>query len=315
MAQRKRNKRLLLKTRTTKNLTSSQDVEYMTLGNGIVELITSSNSRDKPNNSISRFKKLSKDTYLDTETGEVKEYKHYEKRIDSWKEMQKTFHELRRRINYNFIGNEAEKFITLTYAKKMTDRDKLYKDFKNFWLKLKYRFPNLEYIVIIEPQHSGSWHLHVLVRNNNNEKLFIEQDLLDTLWGHGITHIEPITDVDNLGAYFVARFTDDNLLENDNNVETKEKAIVKGARLKFYLTGFKIYRCSKGIKKVTSVDMPYGMAKHKVKGMNRTYAKTKRILSQDETKVKHVLNEITYEQFNSNRKESEVNADEENRIN
>lgn len=282
----------------------------MTLGNGIVELITSAN-REKPNKSISIFKRLDKDTYINVETGEIKAYKHQEKRIDSLQELQKTFHELRRRINYNFVGNEAEKFITLTYAKKMTDRDKLYKDFKNFWLKLKYRFPHLEYIAVIEPQHTGSWHLHLLVKNNNNEKLFIEKELLDKLWGHGFTDIEPITSVDNLGAYFVARFTDDNLLENDDNVETKEKAVVKGARLKFYPAGFKLYRCSKGIKKVTSEDLPYGLAKHRVKGMNRTYAKTKRILARDEKQVLHLLNEITYEQFNSNRKESEENRNEQ----
>lgn len=41
----------------------------MTLGNGIVELITSVN-RDKPNKSISRYRKLTKDTLLDTETEE-----------------------------------------------------------------------------------------------------------------------------------------------------------------------------------------------------------------------------------------------------
>ena len=282
----------------------------MTRGNGIVELITSAN-RDKPNKSISRYRKLTKDTFLDTETGEIRNYKHYEKRVDSTRELRKTFHELRRRINYNFVGNESEKFVTLTYKKKMTDRNKLYKDFKNFILKLKYRFPNIEYIVVVEPQHTGSWHLHVLLKNNNREKLYIEQELLDKLWEHGFTYIESITDVDNLGAYFVARFTDDNLLENDDNVETTRKAIVKGARLKFYPSGFKLYRCSKGIKKVTSEDMPYSMAKHKVKGMHRTYAKTKRILTEDETMVKHVLNEITYEQFNSNRKESEEKEDEQ----
>lgn len=45
--------------------------------------------------------------------------------------------------------------------------------------------------------------------------------------------------------------------------------------------------------------------------MNRTYAKTKRILARDENQVLHLLNEITYEQFNSNRKESEENQNEQ----
>ena len=66
----------------------------------------------------------------------------------------------------------------------MTDFDKASKDFKRFWEKLHYHYPDLEFIRIIEPQHTGSWHIHALLKSNNYENLSISHEQIEKLWGH-----------------------------------------------------------------------------------------------------------------------------------
>ena len=74
----------------------------------------------------------------------------------------------------------------------MTDTEQLHLDYKKCWSKLKYRYPNLGYIAVIEPQGNGNWHLHVFLKNMNNEKLYIPKEVLDKVWDKGFYHIESI---------------------------------------------------------------------------------------------------------------------------
>ena len=54
-------------------------------------------------------------------------------------------------VNTNIVGDESEKFATFTYGYPMTDTKQVQLDFKKCWAKLKYRYPNLGYIAVIEP--------------------------------------------------------------------------------------------------------------------------------------------------------------------
>ncbi len=95
-------------------------------------------------------------------------------------------------VNTNIVGDESEKFATFTYGYPMTDTKQVQLDFKKCWAKLKYRYPNLGYIAVIEPQENGNWHLHVFLKNMNNEKLYIPKEVLDKVWDKGFYHIESI---------------------------------------------------------------------------------------------------------------------------
>lgn len=263
--------------------------------NHVIDVI----SIQKRSSSISDYRKVSKSLYCDTKSGEVFEYKKHEKRYHSLKD---TFTNLRRLINNNFTGRHSELMLVLTYSSYMDNAEQLYQDFRKFWLRFKYHFPPSEYICIIEPQASGSYHLHVLVKTRDGSMLFVPKQQLDQLWGHGGTYVRRITDVDNLGAYFCSYFTNLDYFEN-TDIQKKypsAKMIVKNARLHYYPPNLKIYRCSKGIKRPKPITLPFSEVKKIVGDSQPVRQSAKHIVSVDENGTEHELNAIEYRQYNLN---------------
>ena len=261
--------------------------------NHIVDVI----SIQKRSRSISHYKRISKTHYFDVKTGEVFEYQKQEKRSQSLKD---TFIQLRRLINNNFTGRHSELMLVLTYSTYMDNAEQLYQDFRKFWLRFKYHFPPSEYITIIEPQSSGSYHIHALVKTRDGSMLFVPKNQLDQLWGHGGTYVSRITDVDNLGAYFCSYFTNLDYFENTDNQKKypSAKMIVKNARLRYYPPNLKIYRCSKGIKHPKPITLPYSEVKRLVGDSQPVRQSAKHIVSVDENGTEHKLNAIEYRQYN-----------------
>lgn len=80
----------------------------------------------------SLIQNISKDKYLDKETGEIKERKKSENRYQSPKSVRKSINKLMDLIQCNATGTSYCKWITLIYADAMTDHEKVYKDGKCF---------------------------------------------------------------------------------------------------------------------------------------------------------------------------------------
>ena len=62
-------------------------------------------------------------------------------------------------INNNFTGKPNELFVTLTYAKNMTDTKRLYTDMNKFIKRLKYKYKessDIDYLAVVEPQGRGA---------------------------------------------------------------------------------------------------------------------------------------------------------------
>lgn len=194
-------------------------------------------------------RKLSKEFYEVLKTGEVKEYKQSSGK--GGKSLRQTMNRLEGLIRNNFTGgNEAQLFLTLTYKENMRDTKRLYADFDKFWKRVKYAFPDkqLEYLSVAEPQGRGAWHLHILVRDDANEKLYISNREIARLWGHGMTDTQRLKG-DDVGKYYVTYFSyiqDKN--EDIAEKNTRSKKLQKADRLRYYPKGFKFYRTSKGIK-------------------------------------------------------------------
>ena len=218
-------------------------------------------------------------------------------------EVRKTFKALRRLINYNFCAGNNEKFITLTYGKLQKNPKEVNRDFRHWWRKIKKHFPSLEYICVIEYQASGSIHLHVLVKDIENEDLPLEQELLNETWTKGFSEVTEIKNVSNLGAYFSARFTDIDLKEEDIQNENTSKLILKGARLKYYKTGQKIFTRSKGIVRNKGYTVTEEELEEITKEGKLVYADSKVISKINDKGKEIVVNTITYQQFNKNVKE------------
>lgn len=277
---------------------SSAEIIKVFEGNGIVEV---ESMQKAPFSLSNRFVRLSGTEYLDKKTGEIKKYnKKAKTRNESPNELRKTFKALRRLINYNFCAGNNEKHITLTYGKLQKDYKQVNSDFRQWWRKIKKYFPSLEYICVIEYQASGSIHLHVLVKDIENEDLPLEQELLNATWTKGFSKITEIENATNLGAYFSARFTDIDLKEDIQN-ENTSKLILKGARIKYYKTGQKIFTTSRGIVRNKGHTVTQEEQEEMTRGAKMIYAESKEISKIDSNGKKIVLNTITYQQYKKER--------------
>ena len=142
---------------------------------------------------------LSKDTYLDKKTGEVKQKKKSESRYQSPKSVRKSINRLMDLIRCNATEPAKCKWLTVTYEEVMTDGKQAFQDAKLFLRELKRYLAkqsdltagqkSFQYITIAEPQgesHGNSWHLHILLIFEDTAP-FIANEMITVLWSHGIT--------------------------------------------------------------------------------------------------------------------------------
>ncbi len=262
-------------------------------------------------------KKISKDEYIEVDTGEVHQYNHGESRKDNVDGLRKTFKKIRGIINYNFHGKANELMITLTYKENMTDVKRLHKDFVKFWKRFKYKYGNdIDYFNVVEPQARGAWHCHVLVKFNDKEKIYIDNKELADIWGHGFITVKSLKAVDNIGAYLSAYLGDIEVTDENNeyiqanlnekvfecktiDVDGQKKKFIKGGRLYLYPVGMNIYRKSKGILMPTDYNTTYGDFKKEI-GDTEPFYKTAVIIGLDDDFATGKIaecNRIVYEQY------------------
>lgn len=261
-------------------------------------------------------RKISKDEYVDIRDGQVKEFNHQDRRSDDLKSVSRSMKQGRDMINANVINPAEWRWITLTYAENMTDQKKLYNDFKNFLRKLKPFYSFNRYIICVEPQRRGAWHIHLLL-GFPTEAPFIPNDILAHTWGHGFVKARKLDNVDNVGAYLTAYLADiplDELTPSevgractvkevdtlDENGKPVKKRVLKGARLSMYPARMHIFRWSRNCKKPSVKLCTASTAEKLVEGQTLTYESTKHITDVD-TGFESIIN---YRAYNSGRKET-----------
>lgn len=243
-------------------------------------------------------------------TGEIHNMNESEKRSENLNSLGQTFKKLRYLINNNFVGGKNELHVTLTYAlvdgQPMRDSIKLYKDFEKFKKRLSYKYKDkakIEYINVVEPQGSGAWHCHCLLRFDGLENVYLKNDELAEMWGHGFVTIKGLSKVDNIGAYLSAYLSDIDVTDTDitgegvvtREVDGKTKKFLKGGRLHFYDSGMNLYRASRGMKKPVRETMKYKDIK-KIVGSTKPHYSQRIDIEKDDYK-----NQITYIQYNLKR--------------
>lgn len=206
-----------------------------------------------------RTKVIKGHRYVVLETGEIKNMnQESEKRTDNLDSVRRTMKRLRRLIGANFVSNKINRkdqlWITLTYREDVNATDKnspeiVYKDFKRFIRKLREKYnPTIEYIAVLEPQASGRWHLHVLMKTMNNSKLYIPNSDIENLWGKGFTSTKRLKNSDNVSAYVMAYVSNVEIdLKSSDKGKANSKKVIKGGRLSFYPKGIRIYRRSRNL--------------------------------------------------------------------
>ncbi len=259
-------------------------------------------------NTQANIKKIDKHRYVDLSTGEIREFEHIENRQQSYNSLRQTFKKLRYLINNNLDGAENELHCVLTYAENMTDTKRLYSDIDKFLKRLRYKYGDVDYINVPEPQGRGAWHNHMLLRFNDRKRIFIPNSKLADLWGHGFVQIKSLKNIDNIGAYLSAYLSDIELTDKTfltaveekrevvfKSVEGKEKKFIKGGRLHMYPPGMNIIRKSKGMKYPDRKKMKYKNIKKIVGNTAPHYSKNIKV------EKGNFENNITYEQYNTKR--------------
>ena len=249
------------------------DVYFTQLGTNHAEVLYMTST---PKQTI---KKLSKTHYKVIRTGDVRRFAVSDdgKQIHVIKRSMRRLEQLIK-TNFDTVRNANNAlFVTMTYdGGKMTDTEKLYPDFEKFIKRLKYEYSDhkFEYIVVCEPHDSGGWHLHMLIKSDQ-ERLFIPNEKMARIWRQGFTTTVRLKS-DDVGAYYTAYFSNvetkaplsDHATSDD--VETaevdgeyvatptgKSKKFNKGERLRFYPKNMKFYRASRGIERPKAEKMMY----------------------------------------------------------
>lgn len=165
------------------------------------------------------MKKLNRDEMVNRQTGEITEIHHVTSRADpkNYESLRATFKRLKRLIGANFRGGRSELWCTLTYKDSpMKDPSRLYADFKRMMRRIRRLTGKyIAYIVVIEPQASGSLHAHLLLKTIDHSRLYIPNKQLAKAWGQGFVNVRRLSDSDNISAYVMAYLTDVDL----NNLE------------------------------------------------------------------------------------------------
>lgn len=236
--------------------------------------------------------RIDKDKYFYIPTQEVRYYNRNSSRKDCIANLNKTFKKIKKAINYNFDGLDNELHIVLTYEEPMFEPSCLSKDFKSFWNKIKYRYENLEYVRVAEPHVSGSWHLHVLVKDLKSPYLFIPYEFIRECWGRGNIKVVRIKNVDRMSTYFFPSFKE----------TASKKAREKAERLEYYPKGFNIYRVSKGIHIPKPTETTIGEAYRLIDDdCKQAYSAVSDIIETDEYGNEILLNQIFKQQYIRNK--------------
>lgn len=205
------------------------------------------------------MQKINKNEMVNRRTGEITKIHHIVSRADpkNFESLRSTFKRLRRLIGANFAGGYSELWVTLTYKDSpMTDPNRIYVDFKRMIRKLRKLVGKyIAYIIVIEPQGSGSLHAHVLLKTIDGSRLYIANEDLRKAWGQGFVNVRRLSNADNVASYVMAYVSDIDLNNLAGNFKSKNtKRIIKGGRLALYPLGMQIYRRSRyGIREPTKL--------------------------------------------------------------
>lgn len=152
-----------------------------------------------------------------------------EKQENRRRSMRRARKKVMRYVNAN--AEDLCRFWTLTFSDNKIDLDQANEEFKNFTRRLRYHYPDIEYICVVEFQKRGAVHYHMLINK------WINQSFMTEVWSNGYTWVNyiPFSDIDNLGLYISKYMTK----ENDER-----------------LRGQKSYWTSTGIKKPIEINNP-----------------------------------------------------------
>lgn len=279
------------------DLSNFKNIKLYRLNN--VLQIRATKNKAKGNKGV--ITRLSKDLYRNNLTGEVLEYKKRSLTDDKVKDRWRAkFENLYRLVNFNFLGNHQELYITLTYHQPV-NFEQTGKDFKGFINRLLYHYPDCEYIAIPEPHATGAgWHVHLLLKNKQLKAFFIPHQEIFKLWRNGSVDVRRISNSDNLGRYCIASIP----YSNDLLIDSKPKH--KGSLLFLYPKGCRFPWKSKGILTPEPQILSGAQASKLLENKKPDYSSVTSVLQVEENGQQFVLNVIVKQDYTLPKKSSKA---------
>ena len=261
-------------------------ITKVTFYKNCIDTVTSTSgiARTSP---LLRYRRYSKNKYIDTETGEILTYNDNNAKNDNTKSVKHSMKNIYSLVLNNFAEQESF-YITLTYSYHMDDFNKANNDFTAFIDKFKYRMGEIkiEYLKVIEAQESGSWHFHVLIKSSNYRYFRMTKGKVEDCWKHGSVKIQQVYDTKGLALYLGGRF--------NHTGGYKTKMTKKSDRWKYYPIGARIFSKSSGIVYPKTVTVQRGDLVNALKDYKKLNESD--IVVIDE-KTDRVLNRIRYETY------------------
>lgn len=94
--------------------------------------------------------------------------------------------------------------MTLCYVGYMTDFFKAKDDLNSFLRELRKAYKGVEYLWVLEPKESGSWHVHMLTKEKE-----ITAEKLQELWTHDCVDVQDVFNVKGIAYYLSPSYRKD----------------------------------------------------------------------------------------------------------
>jgi hypothetical protein len=102
---------------------------------------------------------------------------------------------------YFHCNDDLNRFVTLTFKKNITDLSVANACFKRFIQRLRFNYPDIKYLAVVEFQERGAIHYHLVINR------YIKNQKLREIWRNGFVRINHINDRHHLICYVSKYFT------------------------------------------------------------------------------------------------------------
>lgn len=253
-----------------------EKMSNVVVSNNAIDIITFDREIKPP-----PFTKRKGNIYVNNDTGEIIERRMNDSGVRSIESLSKTFKRMREVIRHNFVGDRSEVFLTLTIKRKIDDTKELSKIFNRFWDRFTKLNKDVKYraLVVIEVTDVGKYHYHCLIKRLDEKRLYLNRNMLRSLWNHGKVYVERLYCSKGLGVYLSSLYIKK---KKDN--------------LKYMPKELQIYRRYGKFEKIEKYNMKHGQAVNMAKDRNFVLDEIKsfELIDEDTNKI---INQFTEESW------------------
>lgn len=221
-------------------------VKVVTIGNKKVVKHSKKNASN-----LKSYHRKSNDEFIDTRTGEIKQYK--KNKLKGAKQIKQNLKNLEQYIQAYFHDDDNLLFLTLTCRHETTKLEKIQDYTSKFFARLRRQYPQYKFMYVykFEQQENLNWHVHIILKTEKNQKIFIPKQKLEKMWQQGWTYIEV---VENGNVREETLNNESKEIEANNQSQSKSQMVtikdylIKTNQLTNVPSGARIYGKSRNLK-------------------------------------------------------------------